>query len=201
LTNPSPEHHKAADQAIAYLYATRFLSVAYGDKATEALVICSDASFADDEETRRSLQGYIMTLFGGPIVWKASRQATVTTSTTEAELLSLQHTAAEAMALERLFKDISLDLQEPLKLYCDNLQTIRLVVNEGERINTRLRHVDIQNMWMKQEFKKGRFILEYLPTSEMPADGLTKNLSRQKFEHFRAILNLQDIQHLVKKDE
>ena len=31
----------------------------------------SDASFADDKTTRKSLQGYIFYLFGGPIDWKA----------------------------------------------------------------------------------------------------------------------------------
>lgn len=56
-------------------------------------------------------------------------------------------------------------------------------------------------MWMKQEFKKGSFLIDYLPTSEMPADGLTKNLSRQRFEHFRAMLNLQNVQHLIKNDD
>jgi len=35
----------------------------------------------------------------------------------------------------------------------------------------------------------------------MPADGLTKSLSRQKFEHFRSLLNLQDIQGVIEEEE
>ena len=197
LTNPAPEHHKAADQAILYLYATRFLAIEYNGRYDEALVIASDASFADDEETRRSSQGYVMTLFGGPVNWKAGLQDTVTTSTTEAELLGVERTAKESYALMRFMRDISLDLGQQLKLYCDNQQTIRLIVDEGQRISTKLRHVDIQNMWLRQEFRKGKFFIEYLPTGRMPADGLTKALSRQKFEHFRNLLNLQDVQRLV----
>jgi hypothetical protein len=34
--------------------------------------------------------------------------------------------------------------------------------------------------------------------SEMPADGLTKVLSRQKFAHFCAFLSLQDVRRLRK---
>ena len=49
-------------------------------------------------------------LFGGAIVWKATRQATVTTSTTEAELLALEQVSKEAMALKRLFKELTLSL-------------------------------------------------------------------------------------------
>ena len=94
-------------------------------------------------------------------------------------------------------KDIKLDLGQPLRVFGDNTQMIRLVVDENQRISTRLRHVDIQNMWLKQEYRKGKFFLEYLPTASMPADGLTKALSRQKFEHFRSLLNLRDIQREV----
>lgn len=161
------------------------------------LIVAGDASFADDEETRHSSQGYIFILFGGPLLWRAARQATVTTSTTEAELLALEHTAKEALALERLFRCISLDLGQLMTIFCDNQQTIRLVVGENARISTRLRHIDIQNMWLRQEYAAGKFIVTYLPTAQMPADGLTKCLSRQKFENFRMMLNLQDTQAIV----
>jgi hypothetical protein len=43
-------------------------------RAGEAFVIASDASFADDAETRRSSQGYVMTLFHEPVVWKPGLQ-------------------------------------------------------------------------------------------------------------------------------
>ncbi|KAL3955856.1 hypothetical protein ACCO45_009875 [Purpureocillium lilacinum] len=59
LTNPSPEHLAAANQCIQYLYTTRYLAIVYdGLHGGEALVIASDASFADDVESRRSSQGY-----------------------------------------------------------------------------------------------------------------------------------------------
>ena len=80
---------------------------------------------------RRSSQGYIIALFGGLINWKAMRQDT-----------ALSAVARETMALQRLFRDLELELGEPWKVFCDNQQTIRLVVGEKERLNTRLRHVD-----------------------------------------------------------
>ncbi|KOS36072.1 hypothetical protein ACN38_g13245 [Penicillium nordicum] len=62
---------------------------------TESFSICmklvefaSDALFGDNKD-RKSSEGYICKLYGGPIDWKASKQKTVTTSTTEAELLAL----------------------------------------------------------------------------------------------------------------
>ena len=120
-------------------------------------------------------------LFGGAISWQAARQPTVTTSTTEAELLALAHVAKEAMAMKRLFEEIELVATGAWQIFCDNQQTIRLVVGTNERVTTKLRHVDIQNMWLKQEHAKGSFEVVYLETINMLADGLTKYLPAHKF--------------------
>lgn len=199
LLNPGPEHYAAADQCIAYLYTTRTLAIRYGSKQEEILVIASDASFADDEESRRSSHGYTVRLYGGLISWRAARQDTVTTSTTEAELLGVAHAGKELIALKRLLADLAIDVKSSLKLYNDNQQTIRLIVSEHGRVTTKLRHVDIHNMWLKQEHGRGTFKVEYLPTELMPADGLTKNLSRARFEHFRALLNFHDVGEMLNR--
>ena len=68
MTNPSDEHIRAIDQTIRYLYATWFLAIKYSAESDDILFIASGASFAGDTETRHSSQGYIMTLFGGPVV-------------------------------------------------------------------------------------------------------------------------------------
>jgi hypothetical protein len=191
LTNPDSSHLAAAEQVILYLYRTKHLAIQYGDHDGEQMRICGDASFADDTETRRSSNGYVISLFGGPVVWKAARQQTVTTSTTEAELLALELVSKESMAFKRFLAELMLEVGAGWKIFCDNLQTIRLVVGESERVTTRLRHVDIQNMWLRQEHAKGSFEVLYLQTSDMPADGMTKALTAQQFIRFRNQLNLQ----------
>jgi hypothetical protein len=70
------------------------------------LVIAFNTLFADDLETRRLSQGYTILLFEGLIAWRATRQAIVTTSTTKAELLGIEYTGKEAIALYRLFREI-----------------------------------------------------------------------------------------------
>jgi hypothetical protein len=190
----------AVDWTIAYLWGTRFLAIEYGgEHCNTQLLIASDASFADELETRRSSYGYTMALFGGLIAWKAAQSSNVLNSTTEAELSGVDHTARETVALQRFFKELFLTLDDPWTIFCDNQQTIRLIVGENERITTKLRHVDIKNMWLREQYKNSSFEIEYLPTSDMPADGMTKNLPRYKFEHFRALLNLQDIRGKIEK--
>jgi hypothetical protein len=61
-----------------------------------------------------------MKLFGGPIAWRANKQDTVTTSSTKAESLALSQTAKEAIFISRLFKAMTLRLNKPLIIKCDN---------------------------------------------------------------------------------
>ena len=61
-----------------------------------------------------------MKLFGGLIAWRANKQDTVTTSSTEAELLALSQTVKEAIFISRLLKAMTLRLNEPLIIDCDN---------------------------------------------------------------------------------
>ena len=94
------------------------------------------------------------------------------------------------MATIRLFRDVRLQLNEDLTIWCDNKQTIRLVNEDMIRIQTALRYVDIYACWAYQETKKGNFEVKYLPTTEIPTDGLTKALDRGKYERFITQLGL-----------
>ena len=207
LLRPSEKHQQAALNVIHYLYATRHLAIQYsGNESaldvsvvdpTDHLVIASDASFADNSTDRKSSQGQIMMLFGGPVAWKSGKQDTVTTSSTEAELLALTHTVKETIAIARLFKGLNLSLDQPLTIQCDNTQTIRLVTSDLPRLKTQLKHVDIHDCWTRQAFQRGEFELQYTPTAEMIADGLTKALPGQKFEKFVQQLKLTDISSIL----
>jgi len=109
LINPSQRHLDAAYQTVEYLYATKDHSLHYNASILEEVIYiaeehennkppfyaASDASFADDKTTRKSLQGYIFYLFGGPIDWKATLQRCVTKSTTEAELVAASSASIE----------------------------------------------------------------------------------------------------------
>lgn len=195
--NPSGEHQQAADRVIQFLYHTRSRAICYGGDmekdGARAFIIASDASFADNSIDRKSSQGYIMMLFGGPIAWRANKQDTVTTSSTEAELLALSQTAKEAIFLSRLFKAMTLKLREPLTIECDNTQTLRLIREDTAKLVTKLRHVDIHQHWLRQEYATGRVLFEWKATTEMIADGLTKALQRKKFENFVKMIGMVDI--------
>ena len=193
MNNPSPEHFVAVDRAIGYLYGTRSLAIEYS-RDSEAFLCASDAAFADNVD-RKSTEGFLFKLFGGPIDWRASKQKTITTSTTEAELLALSHTTKEFYWWKRLFKDIGLDLEDEgtTPVLCDNQQTVGLLQKEQPIFKTQLKHVDVHHHWLRQEVQNRQVFIRWIPTSQMPADGFTKPLPRQRHEAFIRMLNLRDI--------
>jgi hypothetical protein len=206
--NPSQEHQQAADRVIHYLYSTQSRSISYGgdikgrgQDGAQSFVCASDASFADNTMDRKSSQGYIMTLFGGPIAWWANKQDTVTTSSTEAELLALSQTAKEAIFISRLFKAMTLKLNEPLVIDCDNTQTLRLIKEDTAKLITKLRHVDIHQHWLRQEYAMKRVLFQWKAMKEMITDGLTKALPKQKFENFIKMIGMVDIKERLNAEK
>lgn len=189
LTNPTKEQVNAALHCVRYLLHNKQIGIEYGDHSPEGpdtveFFGASDASFADDEETRRSSEGWIFYLFGGVVDWKAVRQTAVTKSSTEAELYAISHTASELLWWERLFKQISLQLSTQTHLYCDNQQTLRIITQSGMRIDTKMRHVDVQQCWLREKYQEGSLRVKWIETNSMPADGFTKLLSPQNHQRF-----------------
>jgi hypothetical protein len=179
LTNPGQQHHDAVDWVLLYLQSTRRCSLRL--RGGHYLEVASDASFADNTLDRKSSQGYTIKLYGGLIAWRANKQDTVTTSTTEAELLALSQVAKEAIFTSRLLSELGIKLPDStITIQCDNTQTIQLINKEVSKLQTKLRHVDIHNHWLRQEATKGTIAVTYMPSAEMLADRLTKALPSNK---------------------
>lgn len=115
----------AVDRAITYLYGTRYYAIEYSPVLPNAspFILASDVSFADTSD-RKSSEGYIAELFNGPIDWHARKQKTVTTSTTEAELLAISSPSKHVLWWKRLFRSIDLDIDQKLSFLCDDNQMV-----------------------------------------------------------------------------
>lgn len=179
-----------------YLCATKYRGIEYNGINIEApcrtFITSSGASFADDPETRYSSSGFCIQLFNGMIHWKATKQKTVTTSSTEAELLALTVAAKEYIWWVRLFTNLNLDIKSPIILY-DNQQTLRLMKKETPKLATRLKHVDIHQCWLRQEVQEGRISVDWVESNKMIADGFTKILPSQRHKIFVEQMNLVNV--------
>ena len=70
----------------------------------------------------------------------------------ETELLALLQTAKETIFISKLFKAMTLRLNKPLIINCDNTQTLRLITEDTAKLITKLRHVNIHRHWLRQEY-------------------------------------------------
>src|SRR5271154_5025187 len=72
-------------------------------------------------------------------------------------------------------------------------QTLRLIKEDSAKLITKLRHVDIHQHWLRQEYAMNRVLFQWKTTKEMIADGLTKALPKQRFENFVKMIGMVDI--------
>ncbi|EEY24047.1 conserved hypothetical protein [Verticillium alfalfae VaMs.102] len=132
-------------------------------------------------------------LFGGPIDWKATKQRSVVTSSTEAELVALSVAARNYLATLRLIKELQLRFhgKVPIQMFCDNRQTLLLLTSERPQATTKLKHVDIHRLWIRQTVRQGKISVDWMSTDKIVSDGLTKILPTQKHQNFVKLLQME----------
>lgn len=93
LSNPSEEHIQAARRVLKYVAKEPDRGIVFTTgKENPVLEAYSDADFANDPTTSRSISGSLIRLSSGPICWKSRLQREVVLSTTEAEYISATET-------------------------------------------------------------------------------------------------------------
>ena len=145
LQNLGPQHFDAAHKCLDYLEATKHYAIELGTLCIEYPIFAaaSDVAYADNLIIRRSIEGSIFQLFGGIIDQQSKKQAIVTTLTTKAKLLALSHISAWLLQQGRLFLNINLNIEQELIVYCDNLQTVGLMIKDSLKLMTKLKYIDI----------------------------------------------------------
>jgi len=126
LQNLSPIYDATATRAIAYLYQIKTLAIEYLNENVKNYIFAkaSNAAFENNSVSRKSTEGYLFTLYGGPIDWQSTKQKSVTKLSTEAKLLALLHAATESIWWQQFFKEVRFNAKEKQVIYCNNIQTI-----------------------------------------------------------------------------
>ncbi len=159
-----------------------------------------DAFFANDLD-RKSAEEYIFKLFDDMIDWVVKKQFIVSIFIIEAKLFSMLHADKKLIWWIHFFQKLKFDSNQKIMIYNDNLQTIRLLISKIVKIETKLRHVDIVQCWLRQSIQSDYFSVNYLFIAKMIANELTTILSSQKHREFINQLRLVDAEFLIKAVE
>ncbi|KAG8481224.1 hypothetical protein CXB51_025964 [Gossypium anomalum] len=179
MANPGKEHWKAVQWILRYLRGTTDVCLQFG-RTEDGVIGYVDADFAGDLDRRRSLTGYVFTIGGCAISWKATLQTTVALSTTEAEYMAITEACKEAIWLKGLFSELNEDLQIST-VFCDSQSAIFLT--KDQMFYERTKHIDVRYHFVRNIIARGDIVVSKISTHENPADMMTKSLPITKFEH------------------
>jgi hypothetical protein len=107
-----------------------------------------DVFFANDLD-RKNIEKYIFKLFDDMIDWIIKKQFIVSIFIIEAKLLLMLHVDKKLIWWIHFFQKLKFDSNQKIMIYNDNLQTIRLFISEILKIETKLRHIDMTQCWLK----------------------------------------------------
>ncbi|KAG8483366.1 hypothetical protein CXB51_022321 [Gossypium anomalum] len=128
MTNPDKEHWKVVQWILRYLRGTTDVCLQFG-RTENGVIGYVDTDFARDLDKRRSLTGYVFTIGGCAISWKATLQTIVALSTTEAKYMAITEPCKEAIWLKGLFSELNEDLQIST-VFCDSQSAIFLTKDQ-----------------------------------------------------------------------
>ncbi|CAI7898853.1 unnamed protein product [Closterium sp. NIES-54] len=133
-----PEHTDAAKRVLRYLCSTSGMGLVLGGRRPVVLTGHADASWADDQTTQRSSQGYTFSLGSGSVSWRSTRSSSVLSSSCEAEIYAGAMAAQELRWLTYLLTDLGEQPRSPPVLYVDNKAMLALC--REHRLEHRLEH-------------------------------------------------------------
>jgi hypothetical protein len=74
MSNPCERHGKALKKLLRYLNSTITQKLRFGPGgARKRFAVYSDADWAGDKVDRKSVSGYVIMFYGGPIAWGSQR--------------------------------------------------------------------------------------------------------------------------------
>jgi hypothetical protein len=196
MSKPARHHGHALKFLMRYLRSTVKQKLRYGPGGVDKhLGVYSDADWASDKTDRKSVSGSVTMLYGGPISWSSKKQKSVATSSCESEYMALAACTKQGQWLAQTLRDLGLGKyvgknSAKVQMYGDNQGAIALAKNP--HLHERSKHIDISYHFIRDLVEKGRVSIEYIPTEDMIADGMTKPLQRVKFERFRGQLGIVD---------
>ncbi|CAI5945039.1 unnamed protein product [Closterium sp. NIES-65] len=183
-----PEHMAAAKRVLRYLCSTSGMGLVLGGRSPVVLTGHVDASWADDQATQRSSQGYTFSLGSGSVSWRATRSSSVLSSSCEAEIYAGAMAAQELRWLTYLLTDLGEPPRSPPVLYVDNKAMLALC--REQRLEHRTKHIALRYFLARELQQRGQLRLAYVASEANTADVFTKALAPCDHQRFCTQLGL-----------
>ncbi|CAI7788966.1 unnamed protein product [Closterium sp. NIES-53] len=142
------------------LLHTSGMGLVLGGRRPVVLTGHADASWADDQATQRSSQGYTFSLGSGSVSWRSTRSSSVLSSSCEAEIYAGAMAAQELCWLTYLLTDLGEQPCSPPVLYVDNKAMLALC--REHRLEHRTKHIALRYFLARELQQRGQLRLAYV---------------------------------------
>lgn len=179
---PRKHHFRVAIGTVGYLWETvELVLVLGGDLNVRAY---SDSSHGTSRD-HRSVCGSVIKLSeqAGAVVAKSVVSIYVRLSSFEAEMEAMNVTIKLLNWILKVKEDLIGKVAEIPVVYGDNKAMVDFVKGDGEAKG--VRHIEMKMYYVREEYVKKKFELEFMRGEIIPADLLTKVGSKSDFERFR----------------
>ena len=136
-----------------------------------------------------STSGYVFQLAGAPVSWSSKRQGEVATSTTHAEYIGQYNAILHLQWLRTFLAETQLYRSPVTNIMADNQSAIAL--SRNPEFHKRTKHFNVKFHYQRAVLNAGEIELQYVPTEEQAADGLTKPLGPTAFAKFCSLLGIE----------
>ncbi|CAI7922549.1 unnamed protein product [Closterium sp. NIES-54] len=182
-----PKYMAAAMSVLRYLCSTSGLGLVLGGRRPVVLTGHADASWADDQATQRSSQGYTFSLGSGSVSWWSTRSSSVLGSSCEAEIYAGAMAAQELRWLTYLLTDLGEPPRSPPVRYVDNKAMLDLC--REHKLEDRTKHIALRYFLARELQQRGQLRLAYVASEANTADIFTKALPPGDHQHFCTMLD------------
>ena len=177
---PTQADWNAAIRILRYLLHSADRKLTYTSPPNDVATVSTyvDAAWANAPKAK-SRYGYIISVFGNPVLWKSKTTTMVCLSTAEAEYYAAVEASKSSLWLANLVTEITSVPISPVTLFEDNAACITMATNPI--VSARNRHFSMRMWWLREQVESGAIVFVQVPTKSQIADIFTKVLPTPVF--------------------
>ena len=187
---PRNHHMRMARSVLSYLNATKDLPLVLGGSLELNAITYSDASLGTGPKGR-SVIGNMTKLNerAGAVSANSKATSVVFTSSFEAELDGTTRGLKSNSRIVNVLIELGIHMSSVPHLWSDNKAMVNFI--HGEGVAKGVRHMELRMWYVRERYKQGNVVVDWMSGQEIPADKLTKLGSREEHESFtRDIMGL-----------
>ena len=151
----------------------------------------TDANWAGSTIDERSTLGYYTLVDDNFVTWRSKKKHVVVRSSVEAEFQTMALGICELMWLKGLLRELQVNLENPMRLYCDNKAAVSIAHNLVQHNKTK--HVEIDRYFIKEKIDSGLICTLFIASKLQLADVFTKGVQNPTFNSMVSKMGMDDI--------